>query len=56
MSSTKEALQLNEEQVEKVIQDFLDHLSIAEIVFYDIKEKETFSEGFILENYMATFD
>jgi hypothetical protein len=54
MYSTKEALNLSEKQVEKVIRDFMEHLSVAEIGFFDKIDKEEFGEGFILENYMAT--
>jgi len=56
MTTTNEALNLSNEEVVKVIQDFMDHLSVAEIVFYDVKDKHKFSQSFILDNYMATFD
>ena len=55
MVTTKEALGLTEEQVENVIKDFLEHLFVAGIVLYDKEDKHTFSDSFILENYMATF-
>lgn len=56
MASTKESLNLSEEQVEKVIKDFMEHLEVAGIGFHDPVDNEKFSNGFVLENYMATFE
>ena len=56
MTITREALNLSNDEVVKVIEDFMEHLKVAEISFCDIVDGEKFGYGFILENYMATFD
>jgi len=54
--TTKKVLGLTDKQVEKVIKDFLEHLFVAGIVLYDEEDEYIFSDDFILENYMATFE
>jgi hypothetical protein len=56
MATSKEALNLSDKQVEKVINDFMEHLYVAGICFYDKVDKYELSYGFVLENYMATFN
>jgi len=54
--TTKKVLGLTDKQVEKVIKDFLEHLFVAGIALYDEEDEYIFSDDFILENYMATFE
>lgn len=56
MTTTEEALKLKNEEVERVIKDFMEHLEASEIIFADAYEKTPISDGFVLDNYMVTFD